>query len=262
MSKQKTSIAIALFLIFAMSISLATTVSSAPPPVTGHTKAYPFIGATPNPVGVGQETLFHTGITQPLQRTQDGWSGITITVTKPDGTNETLGPFRTDATGGTGTTYVPDVAGTYQVQTHFPGQWYNYSSGYGANVVQYNLFYDAADSKVLNLTVSDVAINLYPGVPLPTEYWTRPIDAQAREWAVIGGNWLGLGQFGDNLAGSVMPDNDLAPESAHVLWTKPLEYGGLVGDYDYSLFGGDACAPATIPFPSESAQASIAPQFA
>ncbi len=235
MSKQKFGIATAIFLIFVMSISLATTATGVPA-ITGNTKAYPFIGATPNPVGVGQETLFHTGITQPLRATQDGWSGITITVTKPDGTKETLGPFRTDATGGTGTTYVPDVPGVYQVQTHFPGQWYNYTQ----SGTQYNLFYEEADSKVLNLTVSDVAINLYPGVPLPTEYWSRPIDAQAREWATIGGNWLGLGQFGDNLAGSVMPDNDLAPESAHVLWAKPLEYGGLVGDYDYSLFGGDA----------------------
>ena len=63
---------------------------------------------------------------------------------------------------------------------------------------------------------------------------------KTREWATIGGHWLGIGQFGDNLAGSVMENNAYAPESAHVLWTKPLEYGGLVGDYDYSVFGGDA----------------------
>ncbi|MCL4429492.1 MAG: hypothetical protein M1167_01950, partial [Chloroflexi bacterium] len=114
MSKPKTTISLALFLILSISISLAATIPLADSQVTGKIKAYPFIGATPNPVGVGQETLLHMGITQPLRITQDGWTGITATITKPDGTTQTLGPFRTDATGGTGTTFVPDVAGTYR----------------------------------------------------------------------------------------------------------------------------------------------------
>jgi hypothetical protein len=237
MKIQKISSLIALFLMISMTMSLVTIQSAdSQSIVVGKEKAYPFIGATPNPVGIGQETLLHVGITQPLRATQDGWTGLTATITDPDGTTKTLGPFRTDATGGTGTTFVPDKPGTYQIQTHFPGQWYNYTQ----SGVQYKLFYEAADSQILNLTVNDAPITLYPGVPLPTEYWSRPIDAQAREWATIGGNWLGIGQFGDNLAGSVIENNAYAPETAHVLWTKQLEYGGLVGDYDYSVFGGDA----------------------
>lgn len=236
-NKRKSSTIYALILAISMIASMMTLpAADSQSSITGKEKAYPFIGATPNPVGIGQETLFHTGITQPLRVTQDGWTGITITVTDPNGTVSTLGPFRTDATGGTGTIFIPNKAGTYKVQTHFPGQWYNYTQ----SGVKYNLYYEAADSQVLNLTVSDVPIDIYPAVPLPTEYWTRPIDAEARELKVIGGHWLGLGQFGDNLGGSVAPNNDYAPESPHVLWTKPLEYGGLVGDYDYSVFGGDA----------------------
>jgi len=204
--------------------------------IVGKVKSYAFIGATPNPIGVGQETLLHVGITQPLRAVQDGWSGITVTITKPDGSNQTLGPFRTDSTGGTGTVFVPDTPGTYLLQMHFPEQWYNYSIGN----TRYHLLYEEAYSPVLNLTVTETPIPYYPSIPLPTEYWSRPIDAQAREWATIGGNWLGIGQFADNLAGSVILNNDYAPESAHVLWTKPLEYGGLVGDFDYSVFGGDA----------------------
>src|SRR5665647_389770 len=236
MQKTKSKMLFALFLILSISINLAAIIPFADSQVTGKITAYPFIGSTPNPVGVGQETLLHMGITQPLRVTQDGWTGITATITKPDGTTQTLGPFRTDATGGTGTTFVPDVAGTYQIQTHFPAQWYNYSIG----STQYRLYYEAADSKILNLTVTDTPSPEYSGIALPTEYWSRPIDAQAREWKVIGGNWLGLGQFGDNLGGAVVENNDYAPESAHVLWTKPIEYGGLTGDYDYSVFGGDA----------------------
>ena len=129
-------------------ISMATsliTIQSANSQVAGNTKAYAFIGATPNPVGAGQETLLHMGITQPLRTTQDGWTGITVTIIDPDGTTKTLGPFRTDSTGGTGTTFVPDKPGTYQIQTHFPGQWYNYTQ----SNVQYKLFYEAADSQIL-----------------------------------------------------------------------------------------------------------------
>ena len=226
MTKNRIATAIAFFLMTAIAISLfALPVATA----QNTSKTYAFIGTTPNPVGVGQEVLLHVGITQQLLVTQDGWTGLTVTVTRPDGTTETLGPFRTDSTGGTGTIYIPSTAGTYKLQTHFPAQTFN------------NINYQASDSEVVELVVGDVPIALYPGVPLPTEYWTRPIDAQAREWSVIGGNWLGIGQFADNLAGSVAPNNDYAPESAHVLWTKPIEYGGLAGDLgQYSIFGGDA----------------------
>jgi len=245
MTRNEIAETIALFLTLTIVMTLVA-LPTANAQIVGSSESYAFIGATPNPVGVGQETLLHVGITQQLQITQDGWTGITVTVTRPDGTTETLGPFRTDSTGGTGTIYIPAVAGTYKLQTHFPAQWYNFSAGFPPTLYQIN--YKADDSIVLDLVVTDEPVKLYPGVPLPNEYWTRPIDAQAREWSVIGGNWLGVGQFGDNLAGIVAYNNEGAPESAHVLWTKPIEYGGLTGGFaersdftgQYSIFGGDA----------------------
>jgi hypothetical protein len=101
-AKDKTAIAIALILLFAMAFSLFTLpVATA----QGTKKTYAFIGALPNPVGVGQEVLLHVGITDPLASVELGWEGLTVTVAKPDGTTETLGPFKTDATGGTGDVY-------------------------------------------------------------------------------------------------------------------------------------------------------------
>ena len=47
---------------------------------------------------------------------------MTVTVTKPDGTTETLGPFTSDDTGGTFTTYTPDALGNYTFQMNFAGQ--------------------------------------------------------------------------------------------------------------------------------------------
>lgn len=80
---------------------------------------YAYIGAIPDPVGVNQPLLLHVGISDYLAVTSHGWEGLTITVTDPQGGTETLGPFRTDSTGGTGTVYTPTMVGTYTFQTHF-----------------------------------------------------------------------------------------------------------------------------------------------
>jgi hypothetical protein len=55
-----------------------------------------------------------------------------------------------------------------------------------------------------------------------------------REWASIGGNWLGMGSpsFGDtgtyDQNGNFNPFSE-APGSAHVMWTKPEAFGGQIG---------------------------------
>jgi len=181
-------------------------------------KTYAYIGATPNPVGVGEETLIHLGISDEMQDVSHGYTGLTVTVTSPSGKIETLGPFRTDSTGGTGTIYVPDEVGTYYVQTHFPAQWYNWTMYGGANI-----WFEASDSWVLNLTVTENALPNYPGTPLPTEYWTRPIDAQHYGWTTIAGSWVA------SPANLYAPYNQ-GPETAHILWRNPLGMqGGLVG---------------------------------
>ena len=54
-------------------------------------KTYAISDAIPNPVGLGESTLLKVGITEALASASYGWSEITITVVKPDGTTETLG---------------------------------------------------------------------------------------------------------------------------------------------------------------------------
>jgi hypothetical protein len=87
---------------------------------------YGYIIVTPNPVGVNQDVLLIFGLTDYLYQWPDGFSGITITVERPDGKTETLGPFKTDSTGATGTTYKPTMVGTYYFQLNFPGQNYTW----------------------------------------------------------------------------------------------------------------------------------------
>jgi len=224
LSKNKAIATIVLFLLFAMTVSLFALPAAnaqAPPPF----KTYAFIGAMPNPVGVNQEVLIHVGITRELASALYGWSDLSITITRPDGVVETLSGIRTDSTGGTGRVYVPTMAGNYTLQTHFPQQVIPPGGGAGFffGSIPDGTTMLASDSDILTLVVQEEAITYYPGVPLPTEYWTRPIDAQAREWYTIAANWLTTPR------NMWAPYNDYAPETAHILWAKPLTVGGVVG---------------------------------
>ncbi len=213
--------AVALFLLIAMAVSLVAL----PDATAADTReTYAFIGATPNPVGVGQEVLLHVGIKHPLANTNEGWTGLTVTVTRPDGTTETIGPFETDSTGGTGGVYVPTMAGNYTLQTNFPEQtlptstFRPFSTPAGTTML-------ASHSPILTLVVTEEPITYYPGHALPAEYWTRPIDSQIREWNVIAGSWLD----GNRRNPQFVEGNDYAPDTAHILWTMPETQGGLAG---------------------------------
>jgi hypothetical protein len=227
MEKHKTSKRISVIALILL-LTLSTIITMFPLAIAQEEfrtkKTYAIIGATPNPIGINQQVLLHIGCTDYLVVQSDGWEGLTVTVTKPDGSTETLGPFRTDSTGGTGTIYTPSMVGTYTLQTHFPGQWYNWTRppAFSTNIYG-NVWYEASDSVILELEVTSEQREYYPGNPYPTEYWSRPIDAQNREWATISGNWLAT------LPNQVAPYNDDAPETAHILWTNPMQMGGLAG---------------------------------
>jgi len=128
--------------------------------------------------------------------------------------------------------YTPDQVGTYYLQTHFPEQ---VSVNATTRDVPANTVMEASSSPKYALTVMQTPIPIYPGFPMPAEYWTRPIDDQLREWNTIAGSWVAKP---NNL---LAPYND-APETPHILWAKPLAMGGLVGgDLGFSgMESGDA----------------------
>jgi hypothetical protein len=201
---------------------------------TNKVSVWPFCEPERNPIGVGQKVLLWTGITDACNWPQPGWAGLTITVTKPDGTTETLGPFTTDTTGTTGIPYTPAEVGNYTFVTHFPQQTMLYADLGFAPLEEQSLpvgtILLAGDQAVPStLVVQQDPIPTYPGVPLPTEYWTRPINGQFQGWYSISGNWLRTIQ-----ATGVQPTTQVdmastAPASPHVLWTQQAIMGGLVG---------------------------------
>jgi hypothetical protein len=166
---------------------------------------------------------------------------MTVLVTKPDGTTTTLGPFTSDDTGGTSTTYVPATTGNYTFQMTFPGQKLagaNPAPGAPPSPFVGEVF-GGSTSSVFTLTVQTQPAGYPPVTPLPTTYWTRPIYAENTAWYSIAGNWLGLaastfaatGMY--NATGNYNPYTT-APTTGHILWTKPEAFGGIIG----GEFGG------------------------
>jgi hypothetical protein len=222
LSRSKTATLIALFLLFAMTISLIALPSTT---AESTRETYPFINAVPNPVGVNQEVYLHVGIKHPLSLTSEGWHDLSVEITRPDGSHDSIDDIMTDSTGATGRIYTPTMAGNYTLVTHFPEQTLPttvtrpYYTLAGTTM-------EEGDSPPLTLVVQEEPIPYYPGQPLPTEYWTRPIDSQLRSWSVIAGNWLSATRRDPQY----IEGNDDAPETAHILWTKEqATSGGLVG---------------------------------
>ena len=228
-----------MFLLLAFVVSsIAITIPFQPAQAQTTMKTYPISDAIPNPIGVGQQTLLKVGISQAAPSASFGWTGITITVVAPNGETETLGPLTTDSTGSTYTIYTPDQIGTYNLTTNFPQQTVPITftdSERGQSITAGTIL--LASNKTSQLVVTQEPTSMqYPGHGLPTEYWSRPIDPQLREWYTISGNWVARP---DN---SLALYNDEAPDTAHVLWATPYTQGGLSG----GLYDGDNQIPAAV----------------
>jgi outer membrane protein assembly factor BamB len=182
--------------------------------IAGENTTYPFVDAIPNPVGINQRCLINFGLLNYLSIDGDGWN-VTLTITDPSGHATTVTRM-TWSTGTVGYSFVPTVAGNYTLKCTFPRTTYN------------NVNYSASETPDYLLVVQQNPVPSYPGQSMPTEYWSRPIDSQLREWWSVSGNWAVKPQ---NL---ITEAND-APTTAHILWTTPLgdTMGGLVGGDQY-----------------------------
>jgi outer membrane protein assembly factor BamB len=245
---KKSLTAIALVLMLAASAIMASMPiaksQSTPPPGVPTIATHAFLVVVPNPVEVDQVVSvgFWLDKVPPTAAGPygDRWEGLTVAVAKPDGTTQTFGPYKSDPVGMAYFDYVPDMIGNYTFQMSFPGQRI---TGVGATIpVPIDIYYQQSTSSKVELTVQQEPILPYPETPLPdaNAYWQRPINAENRLWSTISGNWLAQGtggiMFGQrsyNASGNFNPYTT-APNSAHIVWTKPIAIGGLMG----GEFGG------------------------
>ncbi len=228
---------LSLILLFAMSM---TTII---PMTTAHTPAwqiptYAYITANPNPVGVGQDIFVVMWLANVAPTAAgaggDRWGGYMVTITKPDGTTESKGPYTADATSSAYFLYKPTQTGTYTFAFSFPGQIAKLNNPIngipGSDSAYINDTYLPSTAST-TLTVQQNPIEKIPDYPLPNSFWTRPIEGQNTAWAGIASNWPGLFQT------KRVQDDGAAPNTAHVMWTMPIEFGGVVGGTSTDIFG-------------------------
>ncbi len=248
MAKNKSmSTLVALILISAIAIPLATL-----PAASAHTPpwqipTYAFINVSPNPVGVGQKTMIVVWLSDTLPGTAEGnnirFHNFKVTITKPDGSIETRDwPIVWDTTSSAYTAYTPDKVGTYTLKFEFPGQVYTWNQANTPGLSAANAAYEnntyLASSKTTKLTVQQEPLpDPIRSYPLPTEYWTRPIEGQNTDWCSISSHWLGSGspQLVDGKF-RVDPDG-IGPNTAHIMWSKPIQDGGVVGGGNVGVEG-------------------------
>ncbi len=125
----KTNIVNGLILILILTVPMIIQIASiAPASAAEDMPVYLKVHAEPNPVGIGQPVYISLFFTKPIPVVgafggATLYTDLTLNLVKPDGTNQTLGPYTSDTTGGVGgIEFVPDVEGNYTVQAFYAGQ--------------------------------------------------------------------------------------------------------------------------------------------
>lgn len=181
-----------------------------------------FIAVNPSTIGVSQYFEVTVWLEPIPPAATDVFHGFQVTITKPDGTTENRGPLSSSPIGSQYFTYTPTLVGKYSVKFNYPGETFAASG----------IIYSASESPSITVTAQQEALQSYPENPLPTGYWDRPINAMNRNWWLISGNWLQRGYSAEcgawDSAHGYNPYSQ-APRAPHVMWTKELTLGGLVG---------------------------------
>ena len=239
------TIVLILILAFSATILAFPIVSAHDPAWSVPTATY--VSVSPNPVGVGQTVFIIFMLHMPPPTAGgaygDRWT-FNVEVTKPDGSKQTMGPYTSDPVGGGYTIYTPDVVGTYYFKVSFPGKTLNNDNPDPLNPstsVYLGDYFEPSTSKEFPLSVQQEPIpgNIERALPDPNEYWDRPITALNKEWWQISSNWL-MNSFPfrtiNSQPGGYQPYGR-APNSAHIVWSRRLTFGGVVGgEFGYDQF--------------------------
>jgi len=230
------------------SLILMPNVSAHNPGINIPVNAY--VTALPTTVGVGQPALIYMWVNRVYGQfpgesyyaaVTNSWrfQNYQLTITGSNGAVVFQQTFATiqDTTSSQGYTWVPTTPDTYNVTFNFPAQTLT-TSNMDPRSAYINDTYTAA-SATCTLTVQQSPVPTYPQTPLPTQYWTRPIFGENSYWFTLGSNWMGTGAAGFgglavsyNAGGNgeiINPSDCVGPLTGHIMWTKPIQGGGVVG---------------------------------
>jgi outer membrane protein assembly factor BamB len=246
-SKTRKIEVISILIILLASIGASITVIQR---VNAHTPSwqiptYAYIVALPNPVGVGQKLNVYMWV----DSVHDGagvynnfrFHNYELMITSPNGTTNTITfPYISDTTSNQGTSFIPTTVGAYNLTFVYPGE--NINDYPHANDAFVNDSYLPSSASII-LTVQQNPIpQPVASYPLPTAFWTRPIYGENTYWYTISSNYLGTGAPGYAAMGSYRgaaqnPTDAVGSQTGHIMWTKPVQSGGVVGGSGYSTAG-------------------------
>ena len=236
--------AIVLILLFAMTTSILIA-PSAFAQSDREVTSYAYLNAQPNPVGVGQNTdisvWVDASLPDALYTNDIRRIDYKITITSPSG-EKTIQewPVVFDTTGVAFMSFTPSEVGTYTILFEYGGQVYTWNDTNAQRQWTGTTFLPT--TRTLNLTVQQEPLPapMY-SYPLPTEYWSRPIEGQNLAWYTISSHWLRGAYFGTfALPGgrlNLWQRDGTGPNTGHIMWTKPIEFGGIVGGTELRVNG-------------------------
>ncbi len=250
------TILIALTLIVSIAIPLVNL-----PTVNAHTppyeyKTYAKLQLLPDPIGVGQSALGYVFLgNAPLSGSSMlntfRFHNYTVLITDPEGKVTTLHwDTIEDTTGAQFFRFTPTIVGQYNITFKFGGQVLNSTYFDTTSAVAVGDIY-LPSTATDTLTVQQDPVYEYPNsYPMPTEYWARPIYGENTDWWTISSNWLGVGSpvLSSVSAGTITgipnssmlqryPGDAVGPLTSHIMWTKPIQEGGVVGGDAYEIQG-------------------------
>ncbi len=209
----------------------------------------------------------------------DRWTGMYVIVTAPDGTNSTLGPYTSDSVGTIFLTFIPTETGNYSFQGFVPGKLIDetpngvdpiaitptvttqaqaYATANNVPLseaikaiiagVNWHRYYLPSMSASVTINVQSEPIPTEVVYPMPTEYWSAPVSQAGHSaWSYVTGDWLGQGiapnyqgnQIPEANIGGIINDYTTPPTTAHIAWTKPINFGGVAGNAQQLNNGGN-----------------------
>jgi len=216
------------------------------PDVTYPSLAY--ISFRPDPIGKGQPLLVNVWLQPPIHVARYFKDAFLVTITKPDQTTVKVGPLSSYYGDGTAWfEYVPDQTGEWQIKLDFLGAYFppgNYTSSAAFTINQtlnapLGVYYSPSSDGPYSFTVQEQLAGSWPPASLPTDYWTRPVISENREWWPILGGYPSTGVVG---GGPNWPEDTntymsnynfipwvQGPKSAHIAWKQQGALGGLIG---------------------------------
>ncbi|HLN44858.1 MAG TPA: PQQ-binding-like beta-propeller repeat protein [Candidatus Sulfotelmatobacter sp.] len=242
-----------------------------------------WISARPKVVGIGQSVLINVWTT-PAANAGRKLLGYHIIITKPDGTKDEYTLNSERDTAATWMEYVPNQIGEYKYKVEFPGTFlpagiYNdgviytntsaAGSGYQGVPTIYSgsTYYKPDTSPEYTFSAQQDMIWSWGATALPTDYWTRPVAPELRDWLPIIGDfpWYGpptadFYQMYPN-DGYWSPRSDFypfvrGPNTAHIAWKRVGNIAGITGAGRYGSYGAEGWS-YEVPFATTSGSPGV-----